>query len=163
MKRPKPIPVYDCRWLIQCDLRAVVGIEKLCVDDPWTEKDFLKALRNCAALVAEQVHADDQENVVGFVVYGFTPRSLQIINMGVHPEHRRRGVGKKLIARLRGKLGGMGTKVGEPQRTRLTADVCERNLNMQLFLKSQGFKAERVIRDYANDGTNDAAYRMVFR
>jgi ribosomal-protein-alanine N-acetyltransferase len=53
-------------------------------------------------------------------------------------------------------------KLSAHRRTRLTCEVRETNLTAQLFLKSLGFKATRVIRNFYKD-FNEDAYHMQYR
>ena len=72
----------------------------------------------------------------------------------MHPSYRRRGIGEQIIAKLKGKLA--------PQRRRkILLDVWDANLDCHLFLKSQGFRAVRVLPDFYDTPPGDA-YRFVY-
>ena len=76
---------------------AIAEIEKLCFHDPWSEKSIAQELRNDLAL---WLVALEEDAVVGYVgsqtVLGWT----DMMNVAVHPEHRRKGIGEGLIVRL---------------------------------------------------------------
>ena len=78
------------RWMIRRDMPAVLGIENSCFEFAWNEDDFIRCLRqrNCIGMVAEE---DDQ--VVGFMIYELHKNRLHILNFAVHADHRRSGVG----------------------------------------------------------------------
>jgi ribosomal-protein-alanine N-acetyltransferase len=87
------------------------------------------------AMVAE---AGPEGRVVGFLLYQNHRGSIEILNVAVHDNVRRRGVATQLIDRLKAKLG--------PKRDRITLEISEQNLEGQLFFKANGFLATKVIR-----------------
>ena len=140
------------RWMIRRDMPAVLGIENSCFEFAWNEDDFIRCLRqrNCIGMVAEE---DDQ--VVGFMIYELHKNRLHILNFAVHAEHRRAGVGNAMLTKLLGKLS-------HERRNRIMLEVRETNLEAQLFFKSVGFRAISVLRDFYDDTIEDA-YLMQFR
>lgn len=143
---------FHVRWMIQRDLPEVLAIENLSFPFPWSEEDFLRCLRqrNCIGKVAEA-----GERVVGFLIYELLPKRLQVLNIAVHPDWRRRGVGKALITDRQDRLT-------ITRRTRITLEVRETNLEAQLFFRAVGFRAMAILRDFYEDTTEDA-YRMQWR
>ena len=140
------------RWMIRRDMPAVLATESRCFEFAWSEEDFIRCLRqrNCIGMVAEE---DDQ--VVGFMIYELHKNRLHILNFAVHPDHRRKGVGLAMISKLLGKLS-------QERRNRIMLEVRETNLEAQLFFKSLGFRAISVLRDFYDDAAEDA-YLMQFR
>jgi ribosomal-protein-alanine N-acetyltransferase len=140
------------RWMIRRDMPEVLQSEQESFEYPWTEEDFLRCLRqrNCIGMVAEQ-----GEKVVGFMIYELHKAKLHILNFAVHPVCRRGGVGAQMVAKLVSKLSSH-------RRTRITLEVRETNLAAQLFFRSQGFKAVRVLRGFYEDSGEDA-FLMQYR
>ncbi len=140
------------RWMIRRDMAEVLQIDQESFAYPWSEEDFLRCLRqrNCIGMVAEQ-----GEKVVGFMIYELHKTKLHILNFAVHPLYRRRGVGAQMVAKLISKLSSH-------RRTRITLEVRETNLPGQLFFKTQGFVALKVLRAYYDD-TGEDAYLMQYR
>ena len=134
------------RWMIRRDMPEVLQTEQASFEFPWTEEDFLRCLRqrNCIGMVAEQC-----EKVVGFMIYELHRTKLHILNFAVHPGWRRLGVGAQMVSKLIGKLSSH-------RRTRITLEVRETNLCAQLFFRSLGFRAVRVLRTYYEDSGEDA-------
>lgn len=134
------------RWMIRRDMPEVLHTEHSSFEFPWTEEDFLRCLRqrNCIGMVAEQC-----EKVVGFMIYELHKTKLHILNFAVHPSWRRLGIGEQMVSKLIGKLSSH-------RRTRITLEVRETNLCAQLFFRSQGFRAVRVLRSYYEDSGEDA-------
>ena len=142
------------RWMIRRDMPEVLQTEQESFEFAWTEEDFLRCLRqrNCIGMVAEQ-----GEKVVGFMIYELHKAKLHILNFAVHPQYRRVGVGAQMVAKLISKLSSH-------RRTRITLEVRETNLGAQLFFRSQGFRAVRVLRAFYEDSGEDAflmQYKLV--
>jgi [ribosomal protein S18]-alanine N-acetyltransferase len=140
------------RWMIRRDMPEVLDIETESFEFPWSEEEFLRCLRqrNCIGMVADQ---DDK--VVGFMIYELHKTRLHVLNFAVNPAARRSGIGRRMVAKLVGKLS-------QQRRTRIMLEVRETNLAAQLFFRSQGFRAVNVLRDFYEDTTEDA-YLMQFR
>jgi ribosomal-protein-alanine N-acetyltransferase len=138
--------------MIRRDMPAVLAIESQSFEFSWTEDDFIRCLRqrNCIGMVAEQ---DDQ--VVGFMIYELHKNRLHILNFAVASENRRQGVGKAMVGKLLSKLS-------HERRNRIMLEVRETNLDAQLFFKQIGFRAVSVLRDFYDDSDEDA-YLMQFR
>jgi ribosomal-protein-alanine N-acetyltransferase len=140
------------RWMIRRDMPEVLRTEQDSFDYSWTEEDFLKCLRqrNCIGMVAEF-----GDKVVGFMIYELHKTKLHVLNFAVHPEFRRTGVGRQMVAKLIGKLSSH-------RRTKITLAVRETNLPAQLFFKTLDFRAIKVMRGYYEDSGEDA-FMMQFR
>jgi len=140
------------RWMIRRDMADVLEIENESFEFPWSEDEFVRCLRqrNCIGMVADQ---DDE--VVGFMVYELHKTRLHVLNFAVSRQHCRKGIGRRMVQKLMGKLS-------QQRRTRLVLEVRETNLAAQLFFRSLGFRAVNVLKDYYDDTTEDA-YLMQYR
>jgi len=138
------------RWLIKRDVPEVLEIEEKSFPYAWTEDDLLSCLRpyHTIGLVAEY-----HEKVAGFIIYKLSKTSLRLVNLAVHPQYRRLGIGTQLVAKALEKLS---TEL----RNRLIVDIDERNLEGQLFLAEQGFLATKTFPGRCPNGED--AYRMEF-
>ena len=142
----KDLARIHIRWMIRRDMPEVLGAETESFEFSWTEEDFLRCLRqrNCIGMVAEQ-----GERVVGYMIYELHKCKLHIMNFGVHPRWRRRGIGKQMVSKLISKLSSH-------RRTSISLEVRETNLEAQLFFKTQGFKGVKVMRSFYEDSGEDA-------
>jgi [ribosomal protein S18]-alanine N-acetyltransferase len=140
------------RWMIRRDMPEVLAIEDGCFEFPWLDKDFIRCLRqrNCIGMVAEQ---DDR--VVGFMIYELHKTHIHVLNFAVANRDRRRGIGRQMIAKLIAKLSLQ-------RRSRILLEVRETNLAAQLFFRTSGFRAVSVLRNYYADTPEDA-YIMQYR
>lgn len=140
------------RWLIRRDMPEVLQIEQASFSTAWTDEDFLSCLRqrNCIGMVAEHNH-----QIVGFMIYELHKSKLHILNFAVLQDFRRMGVGRQMILRLIDKLS-------QQRRNEILLDLRESNLDGQLFFRTQGFRAVRIVRSHYDD-TEEDAYIMQFR
>ncbi len=145
-----PVRVH-IRWMIRRDMPEVLAIEHGSQEFPWCEEEFLRVLRqrNCIGMVAEH-----GERVVGFMIYELHKSKLRVLNFAVHPEFRRQGVGRQMVAKLVSKLSSH-------RRTRIVLMVRESYLQAQLFYRVMGFRASEVIREYFED-TGEDGYTMQY-
>jgi ribosomal-protein-alanine N-acetyltransferase len=138
-------PALCVRGLISSDIPAVLEIERGSFVKPWTEDEFKKVLahNNCVGIVAEA-----GKQVTGFVIYEMFRSKFRLLNVAVHPGHRRKGYGTAMLAQIAGKLemGRQESVVGE---------VCESNLPVQLFLRHSGFRAVEIQHGYFKDKDED--------
>lgn len=137
------------RWMIHRDMPAVLEIEGMVFQTPWTEDEFIQALRqrNCIGMVAER-----DERVIGYMIYELHKTRLHVLNLAVAPAFQRRGVGSTMVNKLKAKL----TPPDFNRRSRIILECSEANLDGLLFFKSQGFLAVSVLRDFYADTNYDA-------
>lgn len=137
------------RWMIRRDMPSVLAIEEASFEFPWSEEEFIRCLRqrNCIGMVAERC-----EEVVGFMVYELHKERLHLLNFAVSPSARRVGVGRKMVDKLLSKLH-------PDRRNRVMLEVRETNIDAQVFLRSMGFRATSILRDFYEE-THEDAYLM---
>nr|WP_148080709.1 ribosomal protein S18-alanine N-acetyltransferase [Roseimaritima ulvae] len=138
--------------MIRRDMQAVLEIESSNFEFAWSEEDFIRCLRqrNCIGMVAEQ-----EDRVVGFMIYELHKNRLHILNFAVAADAKRQGIGRSMVSKLMGKLS-------HDRRNRIMLEVRETNLDAQLFFRGLGFRAVSVLRDFYDDSTEDA-YLMQYR
>ncbi len=135
---------YHVRWMVNKDRHSVIMIDDGSFDQPWTDEELLKILRqrDCIGMIAE----NPDGRVVGFMVYRLHRHHIELLRFAVAPDRRREGVGTVMLAKLTAKLSNV--------RNRIYIDVPERMLAFQLFLKAcDGFLATGV--DRGQDGDDD--------
>lgn len=137
------------RWMIRHDMPSVLAIEEGSFENPWAENDFLRCLRqrNCIGMVAEK--GDD---VLGYMLHERHKDKFHLRGLAVHPDWRRSYIGAQMVAKLKRKTAFANLR-------RITLEVRESNLAAQLFFRSQGFTASRILRGHYED-TGEDAYEM---
>ena len=75
----------------------VAELEALCFADPWSYKSIESELYNDLAL---WMVATDDDRVVGYIGSQTVAGETDVMNIAVHPDYRRRGLGQILIEQL---------------------------------------------------------------
>lgn len=139
------------RDLLRRDIWEVLAIDEQANAEPWTEGVFLSHLRDRETF---GVVAENRSWIGGYMVYRLRRDRLELLRFGTYPDAFAPVVGHALIERLKGKLR-------HARLPRIVTVVNERNLGLQQFYRSVGFKATGVLR---GEGTNgDDAYAMEYR
>lgn len=128
----------------RADLLAVVRIERAAFPEPWPFQAFEGFLGDPGFLVAER-----NETVVGYVVADTVPnhgRPLgHVKDLAVHPEHRRRGYGTRLLERALSALAADGID-------HVKLEVRESNDRAIALYRRFGFEPRRVLPRYYGNG-----------
>lgn len=83
------------------DIPQVAALDHLSFADPWPQGSFeyeLKANNYSLCLVAEDPAAAEGGNIVGALVIWLIVDEAHIATIAVHPDHRHRGIGRRLLA-----------------------------------------------------------------
>lgn len=130
------------------DLEKVLEIEDLSFPTPWSRNSFLyELLENERALylVAKSPWGD----VIGYIGLWVIFDEGHITNVAVHPDYRRRGVGKALMLAMVEAVKQRGVR-------HLTLEVRRSNLAAQDLYQKLGFVHMGVRRKYYLDNNEDA-------
>jgi ribosomal-protein-alanine N-acetyltransferase len=149
------------RWMVRRDMPEVTSIESQCYHDPWSEGEFIDILRkrSVIGMVAEAREKNgDNTKIVGYMVYELYKHRIDLLNLAVHPSHRKQGVGRAMVQKLKHKLS-------PTRRKWITAYAAEHNLNGQLFFRALGFRVVKTSRGFYDmpDGTSEDAYLFQYR
>ena len=83
----------------------IAELEKICFNDPWSEKSISSELENRLAL---WLVALDGERVAGYVGSQSVLGETDMMNIAVHPDYRRQGIAENLVVSLVGALKEKG-------------------------------------------------------
>ena len=75
----------------------IAKIEQLCFNDPWSENSIASELNNRLSLWLVAV---EDEHVIGYVGSQTVIGETDMMNIAVHPDHRKKGIGTTLILEL---------------------------------------------------------------
>ncbi len=123
---------------VRTDVRSMVCIGQSVLDYPWTEDEYAEKARpwRSPAVVAEL-----DGKVVGWLVGERLRDGIELCLMAVAPELIRTGIGAKMIEWLKQDAAENGNPL-------IVLKVREMNLSAQLFFKTCGFKAVKVLRNF---------------
>jgi ribosomal protein S18 acetylase RimI-like enzyme len=132
------------------DAECLLGVERLCFERQWRLHDFKRFmdLKRGMGWVAEQ-----RRCLVGYAFCEAFDDRLQLIRIAVHPRHWGRGIGRNLLRLIKSGLQDDG-------RNRILAEVSERNVHAQMFLKHCSFQATGAVRNFFGD--DEGSISMAF-
>ena len=124
----------------------IAELEQLCFTDPWSERSISAELESKLSL---WLVAMEGERVVGYVgsqtVLGWT----DMMNIAVHPDFRRRGIGEGLVAALEEELKKQGSQ-------QLTLEVRASNESAKALYSKLGFREVGIRKNYYHKPREDA-------
>ncbi len=91
----------------------------------------------------------EQGILVGYLAYSLVLEEMEVLNLGVHPDFRRRGIGRALMLDLMKRCRDLEIKRG-------LLDVKETNIPAKALYESLGFKKVGVRKKYYPDTREDA-------
>ena len=124
----------------------VAELEKLCFSDPWSEKSVASELNNALSLWLVAV---DGDTVAGYVGSQSVLGESDMMNVAVHPDFRRRGVGEALILELIAALKEQGNHC-------LSLEVRASNEPARNLYEKLGFRQVGLRPNYYRNPKEDA-------
>ena len=130
----------------QCHVAHVAQLEKICFSDPWSENSVASELKNPLScwLVAEE----DGE-VAGYIGSQTVMGETDMMNVAVHPDYRRRGIGEKLVEALVEALKSRESHC-------LTLEVRASNAPAKALYEKLGFTQVGLRKNYYRNPKEDA-------
>ncbi|MGH9322174.1 MAG: ribosomal protein S18-alanine N-acetyltransferase [Vicinamibacteria bacterium] len=131
-------------------LDEVLAIERASYEHPWTRNAFeVEMARDPVSWARVALTAEEPARVAGYCVAWILFEHLHIQNLAVHPDHRRRGLGRFLLVRA----------LEEGSRERTTTALLEvrrSNHAAQNLYRNLGFREMGSRKDYYSQPREDA-------
>ena len=124
----------------------VAELERLCFSDPWSENSVAAELRNPLAL---WLVALDGNRVVGYIGSQTVPDESDMMNVAVHPDCRRQGIGEALVLELARALKARSSNS-------LTLEVRASNAGAISLYEKLGFTQVGCRKNYYRNPKEDA-------
>lgn len=149
------------RDAIDRDLPRILEIERLAFPSPWTLASFERELTLPFSRVMVAIPDDDEpshingSSIVGFLCRWLIADECHVLNIAVHPDSRRLGIGTVLITEAisEARRTGAGVVTLEVRRTNLAA--------RQLYRKFD-FEERRLRRHYYGPGEDAIIMELRF-
>ena len=125
---------------------AVAALEKICFSDPWSENSVASELKNKLAL---WLVAEENGAVAGYIGSQTCTDESDVMNVAVHPDFRRRGIGEALVNVLVAELKAMGSHC-------LTLEVRASNAPAIALYEKMGFHEIGRRKNYYRNPKEDA-------
>jgi ribosomal-protein-alanine N-acetyltransferase len=127
------------------DLDAVMEIERQAFPQPWSPGLFLHELKVPFSKTVLARVSNGSQQVVGYVCRWLVGDEVHILNLAVHPQRRRSGVGRALVELVLQEAREHGARV-------VTLEVRRENTTAMALYRSLGFHERGVRRNYYGRG-----------
>jgi [ribosomal protein S18]-alanine N-acetyltransferase len=128
------------------DLARIMEIERLAFESPWTVDSFTRELSlPFSRIIVANIEIDFEGRLAGYLCRWLVADECHILNVAVHPEMRRLGVGARL----------MGDAIGEAKFKKvklITLEVRRSNLAARGLYRKLSFEERRLRRNYYGGG-----------
>ena len=136
----------EIRLMTADHVSQVAQLEKLCFRDPWSENSVASELNNPLSLWLVAVEG---EKVAGYVGSQSVMGESDMMNVAVHPDFRRQGIGERLILDLIDQLNQRGNHS-------LTLEVRASNVSAIALYRKLGFEQVGLRKNYYRNPKEDA-------
>lgn len=133
------------RKMKETDIPEVARLEKEIFPDSWSEKAIKETFDQQQTLL---LVAYEDKQLIGYVILYFVLEEGEIARIAVIPDHRRKGVGARLLLELEDLCEDNGI-------TKLLLDVRESNETAISFYTSYGFVQDGIRRNFYTDPQED--------
>lgn len=143
-------PKFEIDKITPADLDGIVTIENASFPSPWPRRIFEREIKSDKSY-NRVIRISDI--VVGYIVTWTIYDEVHILNVAVHPEFRKAGLGEKLMRDCLSESAEKGLKYA-------ILEVRITNVGAQKLYDKLGFKTIQVRHKYYSD-TNEDAYVMM--
>jgi len=131
----------------ESDLDEVAAIERASFPLPWSRNLFLRDLKENK--IAFFLAVRDRGELVAYGGFWLLQEEINIVNVAVHPDHRKKGFGRLVLDAL--------LKEGQKQgATIATLEVRESNKAARTLYERLGFIQIAIRKKYYSDNREDA-------
>jgi ribosomal-protein-alanine N-acetyltransferase len=127
------------RSMSAADLEQVLEIEQRNFSEPWTRRAFLAEIETKP--ISQPLVAVYNDQIIGYVVPWFIVDEVQIADIAVHKDFRRRGLARRMVAQVCELAQRRGCRIAH-------LEVSSTNAAGRKLYESTGFYVTGVRRDY---------------
>jgi [ribosomal protein S18]-alanine N-acetyltransferase len=143
----------EIRDAIAEDLPRIIEIERLAFPSPWTLASFQRELTLPFSRIMVALPGDEQ--IVGFLCRWLIADECHVLNIAVHPESRRLGIGAVLMTEAINEARSSGAGI-------VTLEVRRSNLAARQLYRKFEFEERRLRRHYYGPGEDAIIMELRF-
>lgn len=139
------------RGMTVSDIPAVVAIDRASFPLPWSEASFRSELTSneAAHLLVAELAEDRLTHIAGYAGYWLVVDEAHLSTLAVHPERRRRGIGRRLLVEAMLQAASQGADM-------MTLEVRSSNEEARRLYIRHGFEIVGRRPRYYKDNHEDA-------
>ena len=138
--------MYKVSLMDHSDLKEVYEIEKQTNPSPWSKENFFSSYE-----VGHKSLVCKIDNIiVGFIIFSLINKEIHLLNLAVHTEHQKKGIGSLLMETMLKQASVMGV-------LKVYLEVRSKNEKAILFYKKYNFIKDAVrVNYYTGENSDDA-------
>ena len=138
--------MYKVSLMDHSDLKEVYEIEKQTNPSPWSKENFFSSYE-----VGHKSLVCKIDNIiVGFIIFSLINKEIHLLNLAVHTEHQKKGIGSLLMETMLKQASAMGV-------LKVYLEVRSKNEKAILFYKKYNFIKDAVrVNYYTGENSDDA-------
>ena len=138
--------MYKVSLMDHSDLKEAYEIEKNTNPSPWSKENFFSSYE-----VGHKSLVCRIDNViVGFIIFSVINKEMHLLNIAVHTEHQKKGIGSLLMETMLKQASVMGV-------LKVYLEVRSKNEKAILFYKKYNFIKDAVrVNYYTGENSDDA-------
>ena len=141
--------MYKVSLMDHSDLKEVYEIEKQTNPSPWSKENFFSSYE-----VGHKSLVCKIDNIiVGFIIFSLINKEIHLLNLAVHTEHQKKGIGSLLMETMLKQASAMGV-------LKVYLEVRSKNEKAILFYKKYNFIKDAVRVNYYTGKNSDDAVLM---
>lgn len=137
------------------DIESVLEIEKLSFPNPWSRMTFLGELANPPVSLPCVLVFLPENRVIGYIILWHILDEVQISNFSIHPEFRRKGLGKAVLSYVLEAVKKEGVR-------EIFLEVRPSNREARRLYEKLGFRLLAVRKNYYRSPDEDALIMGLF-
>lgn len=134
---------FRVRLAAEGDLRDILEIEGVSFSDPWPRSFFLQLFNDTSWVV------ESGGGVIAYLFGRVAADEAEVLNLAVHPDHRRRGVARGIFTTALNGFHAVGAR-------NVYLEVRAANQEAQSFYRAFGFEEQGRRRRYYDHPPEDA-------
>ena len=141
--------MYKVSLMDHSDLKEAYEIEKQTNPSPWSKENFFSSYE-----VGHKSLVCRIDNIiVGFIIFSVIKKEIHLLNIAVHTEHQKKGIGSLLMETMLKQARVMGV-------SKVYLEVRSKNEKAILFYKKYNFIKDAVRVNYYTGKNSDDAVLM---
>ena len=141
--------MYKVSFMDHSDLKEAYEIEKQTNPSPWSKENFFSSYE-----VGHKSLVCRIDNIiVGFIIFSVINKEIHLLNIAVHTEHQKKGIGSLLMETMLKQASVMGV-------SKVYLEVRSKNEKAILFYKKYNFIKDAVRVNYYTGKNSDDAVLM---
>ena len=141
--------MYKVSLMDHSDLKEAYEIEKQTNPSPWSKENFFSSYEVGHKSLVCRIN----NVIVGFIIFSVINKEIHLLNIAVHTEHQKKGIGSLLMETMLKQASVMGV-------LKVYLEVRSKNEKAILFYKKYNFVKDAVRVNYYTGKNSDDAVLM---